>query len=371
MLSVSWAARADEGEAPTNGPALTSAAAPPVVESEKTAVHEPAFEEATPVDEALMLSNAPAVAAPPLVPPELLPAVEALSHRMAALERTLTWQEQSAQAERRERQQMLYFVAGGVGGALLLGILLAALILARALRQVSGVVATQLALAPRALPAPPEVPALGAGELAMEPARGAVEQVNDRFVRAIERLEKRIVELEHSARQPGEEAAKESGGNGAAESGRAEEGKAATALGASELRFSVLQQKQYPEGQPWAGTGPRPGEETSLWLNKGQEYLDLGQAEQALACFEKAAERNPRVADVHVKRGLALEKLQKLEAALESYDRAIAASPGLTLAYLHKGAVFNRLQRHQEALECYEMALRTEQAQAVQASAGP
>lgn len=363
VVSALLMVASDGVQTPTNEVvALTNEVAPPVLESEPAVL-----EDAAPSHEPTISSNAPVLVVPPPAPaPDLLPAVEALSQRIAALERALTRQGRSAQDERLETQQMLYFVAGCVGGALLLGILLAALILARALRQVSGVVATQLSLVPRALPPPPEVPALRSGELAMEPARGAVEEVSDRFVRAIERLEKRIVELEHSARQAGKEAG--AGGNGAAESAPAEAGKSTS--GASELRFSVLQQKQYPEGQSWAGTAPKPGEETTLWLNKGQALLDAGQAEQALACFEKAVERNPHVADVHVKRGLALEKLQKLEAALESYDRAIAANPGLTLAYLHKGAVFNRLQRHQEALACYEAALRTEQAQAVQAGSG-
>jgi len=62
-----------------------------------------------------------------------------------------------------------------------------------------------------------------------------------------------------------------------------------------------------------------------------------------------------------VKKGLALERLQRMEQAIESYDQALAVDGTSTLAYLYKGAVCNRLQRFQEALDCYEKALRSEQ----------
>jgi len=62
-----------------------------------------------------------------------------------------------------------------------------------------------------------------------------------------------------------------------------------------------------------------------------------------------------------VKKGTALEKLQKVDEAIACYDRAIAADQSLTIAYLHKGGLFNRLERFDEALECYERALRTQE----------
>jgi tetratricopeptide (TPR) repeat protein len=62
-----------------------------------------------------------------------------------------------------------------------------------------------------------------------------------------------------------------------------------------------------------------------------------------------------------LKRGAALERLQRLNEAIECYDRAIATDSTMTMAYLHKGGVFNRLERYSEALECYERALRSQE----------
>jgi tetratricopeptide (TPR) repeat protein len=134
-----------------------------------------------------------------------------------------------------------------------------------------------------------------------------------------------------------------------------------------EFSVSVLQQKQYPTVVPGPAEAAdlQPVDQVSLLLGKGQALLNLGEAEQALSCFDQAVALSPNHADALVKRGMALEKLQRMEAAIESYDRAIAANASMTLAYLYKGAVCNRLQRFREALECYENALKSEQKLAV------
>jgi tetratricopeptide (TPR) repeat protein len=238
--------------------------------------------------------------------------------------------------------------------AVLLGVLMAALILARAVQRVSEVVVA-------ALPAPRQLHAGGtglalpdSGELGTA-APAPLDQVTSRFMGAIEKLEKRVVELEHTSApashqihdQSAEGAGAKGGGNG----------------GPLEFSVSALHEKQYGGGNGPESEGADSGvaDPVTVYLGKGQALLHLGQPEDALACFEKALEMNPRHADAYVKRGIALERLERMEAALESYDRAIAADRSLTLAYLYKGAVCNRLQRFREALECYESALKCEQ----------
>jgi len=68
---------------------------------------------------------------------------------------------------------------------------------------------------------------------------------------------------------------------------------------------------------------------------------------------------NPNHGEALLKKGTALERLQKLHEAFECYDRAIAVNDSMALAYLHKGGLYNRLERFKEALECYEKALQT------------
>jgi tetratricopeptide (TPR) repeat protein len=99
----------------------------------------------------------------------------------------------------------------------------------------------------------------------------------------------------------------------------------------------------------------------SVILGKGQTLLNLGQAENALVCFDEVLELEPEHAEALVKKGTALERLRRWDEALQCYDHAIASDSGMTLAYLYKGGVFNQLERFSEALECYEQALRTQQ----------
>ena len=87
--------------------------------------------------------------------------------------------------------------------------------------------------------------------------------------------------------------------------------------------------------------------------------LKLDKPEAALACFEEALALDPANTDALVKKGAALERLQRLVEAVDCYDRAIAADKSMTMAYLYKGGVFNRMERYTEALECYERALNT------------
>jgi len=62
-----------------------------------------------------------------------------------------------------------------------------------------------------------------------------------------------------------------------------------------------------------------------------------------------------------VRKGAALERMNRFEEALFCYNRAIDADQRNVLAYLHKGGVCNRLERYDEALECYEQAMLVEE----------
>lgn len=295
---------------------------------------------AAPIPDPALARLEPAVA-------RLEPAVEALASRLKAIENSLSLQHQRSLEAGQESSRMILTVAGCFAGAALLGALLAALILSRAMRRVSEVVAAALP-SPRLLTAGSMsaggMMATSAGmDLSTMQSGGSVELVTTRFLGVIEQLEKRIVELEHSAHVSDGPAR----GNGNGKSGAH-----------YEFSVSALQQKQYPDSVTADGVAADP---VASWLGKGQALLGLGQAAEALACFDKAVELAPGSADAQVKRGLALEKLERLEEALGCFDKAIAADPGFTLAYLYKGGVCNRLQRYREAVECYESALKSEQ----------
>ena len=174
----------------------------------------------------------------------------------------------------------------------------------------------------------------GAGQVAPPlMANAVVEQSNARLSGAVEMLQKRILELEQSARAPLAEK------NPAATNGSHKNGGSKNGSPAADDRDECV---------------------ASL-LDEGQSLLDAQQPDKALECFEVALGLEPDHAEALVKKGGALEKLGRTDDAIACYDRAIAADETLTIAHLHKGGLFNRLARYDEALKCYEQALRTQE----------
>ena len=180
--------------------------------------------------------------------------------------------------------------------------------------------------------------ALGAGDphlVTISPP----EKSSQRLLGTLERLEKRILELEHTAHTPLH---------------------ADASLGQETA-------PPPPNGEPAAAAPTETADapdaaRITMLLGKGQSLLNLDQAEEALGCFDQILVLDPSHPEALVKKGAALERLRKLDEAIACYDRAIAANGSLTVAYLYKGGLFNRMERFSEALECYEQALRTQEA---------
>jgi tetratricopeptide (TPR) repeat protein len=176
------------------------------------------------------------------------------------------------------------------------------------------------------------IAAIGPGSMHEVTAAPAINP-NPDLLETIQRLEKRVRELEHASPAP-----LTNGGPSGESNGVAHETNGGDGVPAVEEVKSV-----------------------SLLLGKGQSLLNLDKAEEALDCFDEALALEPNNAEALVKKGTALERLRKLNEAIECYDGAIAADKSMTIAYLYKGGLFNRMERFGEALECYEMALRTQE----------
>jgi tetratricopeptide (TPR) repeat protein len=159
-------------------------------------------------------------------------------------------------------------------------------------------------------------------------ARAALEFSNARLLGVIERLEKRILELEQTVHLPLEDSHLSGTGNG---SGNGET--------ISERRITDL-------------------------IVEGQLFLDTNKPEKALVSFEEALEIEPKMGEALIKKATALEKLQRIEEAIACYDQAIATGDSTTTALLQKGGMLNRLARYDEALQCYERALQTQEKKA-------
>jgi len=261
---------------------------------------------------------------------------EALASRLQAIEQSLASQRAQELEVLQSSNRLMLVVAATLAGAGLLTILLMAYSHWRTLNRLAEIAGALPA--GTAIRVGPALPALDSGERGLVAASPA-EQSNLRLLDAVERLEKRLLELEHTAGPQWSEAARANNGL-----------------------------KGIPVESSVDGTAPPEeaavvtdaGRITSL-LGKGESLLNLDKAEAALACFDEALALAPNHTEALVKKGTVLERLRKLDEAIECYDRAIAADRSMTIAYLYKGGLFNRMARFSEALECYEQALRTQE----------
>jgi len=261
---------------------------------------------------------------------------EIIASRLNLIEQNLTAQRQRELEAMQNSNHMMLMVAGGFAGLGFLAMMFTAWFQMRSMNRLAEVAGTLHLGHPHDY----AVAALGAGEshaVNLDP----VEHSNIQFLGAIERLQKRIYELEHStAPTP------TSGENGHSN---------------SELKEASHKSDQPSLNDAKPSAASEQTVRVALILGKGQTLLNLGQNEEALACFEEAVTMAPANIEALLKKGAALERLQRMEEAIDTYDRAIAVDNSKTTAYLLKGGVFNRMKRYPEALACYDEALRAQQ----------
>jgi tetratricopeptide (TPR) repeat protein len=244
---------------------------------------------------------------------------DALSADIQTLKEAVASQRAEEAESARGIEHMMLMIAGVGTFALAVVVVLVFLQLRTATRLI------ELAMAPgsplsanRAMPTVETTVALPAS------ARAALEFSNARLLGVIERLEKRILELEETVHLPLEQSNTSSSQNGKSH---------------GEQRVADL-------------------------IVEGQLFLDTNKAEKALECFEEALDIDPDLSEALIKKAVALEKLEKVDEALACYDRVIELGDSVTTALLQKGGMLNRLARYDEALQCYERALQTQERKA-------
>ena len=247
-----------------------------------------------------------------------------LTARLELIEKALQQQQEQQRESMQQSNRTMLMLAGIFVGVGFLTLLFMALFQLRGMNRLAEI-ATGLP-AGRMLGTGAFPNGLDAGDPRLLGATG--EPAGGRLQNVVERMERRIGDLETTAHTPPTNGV--NGGNG---NGRSE-------AAAADPQLSAL-------------------------LGRGESLLKLGQSADALHCFEQALARAPHCAEGHVKRGMALEQLKRNDAAIEAYDRAIAIDRSITLAYLRKGSLFNQQEKFGDALDCYEQALRAESKQPV------
>jgi tetratricopeptide (TPR) repeat protein len=255
---------------------------------------------------------------------------EALAGQLRAVEQSLT-------AQRTRETHFMVTVLSVFAGISFLAVVMTAYFQWRTVSRLADLTGELPLIRPQGMA--PAVAALGFGESSAVATvgPGTVEQSNLRLLGAIERLEKRILELEHAAdpmsHSPGQT-------NG---------------------KVSDEPQPLLDAPSVTAQSDADKLEQAKLLLAQGQSLLNEDKVEQAVECFDEALVLDPHNTEALVKKGAALERMRKLPEAIECYDRAIALDGSMTIAYLYKGGLYNQMERFSEAVECYEQALRTQE----------
>lgn len=258
-----------------------------------------------------------------------------LNQRLDVIENSLASQHVDGLREIQHSNDMVLVAAGAFACFGFLVLILASILQWQMVNRIRALAAAVPSM--QGLPPNGEAAALGVGAA---PLLGStVSGPTAEFLGAIERLERRIHEMETGATTH-QALAEGSPANGAS-AGMADE--------------------PAPEVAALLSDGSDKAKTIAVLLIRGQTQLKLDQPDAALASFDEILAQDPSHTDAMLKRGAALERLQRLNEAIECYDRAIATDSTMTMAYLHKGGVFNRMERYSEALECYEQALKSQE----------
>jgi tetratricopeptide (TPR) repeat protein len=90
----------------------------------------------------------------------------------------------------------------------------------------------------------------------------------------------------------------------------------------------------------------------------GVMALEVGDAAEALALFDRALGASPGFAPLHYNRGNALAALQSLDAAAAAYRQCIALDPALAEAHFNLGNVLAAANFPEPSIAAYQQALR-------------
>jgi tetratricopeptide (TPR) repeat protein/tRNA A-37 threonylcarbamoyl transferase component Bud32 len=91
--------------------------------------------------------------------------------------------------------------------------------------------------------------------------------------------------------------------------------------------------------------------------NKGGSLNDLGRYDEAIRCFDKALELDPQGASAWNNKGVSLGGLGRHNEAIRFYDKALELDPRNAVAWANKGGSLNDLGRHDDAIWCFEKAI--------------
>ena len=92
-------------------------------------------------------------------------------------------------------------------------------------------------------------------------------------------------------------------------------------------------------------------------FDKGVAFVNLGQYENAIDCFTKVTEINPRFPVAWYNIGVSLRGLGRYEEAIKYYDKALELNPNYADAWNNKGIILGAYKKSEEAIKCFDKAI--------------
>ena len=95
------------------------------------------------------------------------------------------------------------------------------------------------------------------------------------------------------------------------------------------------------------------------YLKQGHDIGLTGNYKAAITVFDKAIQKNPKLKEAYIQRGLCYENLQQDSLAINDYKKLLSFDPNNTTAFYYIGLCKYRQNKFQEAIENYDKALIT------------
>jgi tetratricopeptide (TPR) repeat protein len=92
--------------------------------------------------------------------------------------------------------------------------------------------------------------------------------------------------------------------------------------------------------------------------NRGLNLVRRGQWDEAIACFKKAVELDPKYASAHDELGYALSQKGQWDEAIACYKQAIKLDPKDAMAHANLGVGLHRKGQWDEAIACFKKAVK-------------